>query len=424
MSNNLGSSTLALTGVENHFQPGRNGSMGQARYTTGKSASTRSESQVNRYAKQNQAASLLPKEAVAGCMRRLQVFRGNSEELRGAVTVYHVPATESAHYGGLQTCGSVWHCPICAAKISEKRRQELHSAISQAKEKGLQVVMCTYTFRHDRADNLQDILDRFLKAFRASKAGRAAKSTRELYGVKGIIRALEVTYSDKNGWHPHIHELVFLDASSDVQAYGCEVRNIWENVAQRHGLDMNEHGFKLDNTDSRVAEYIAKFGKDPSDETVSRYTPGTDEWSNSWNETCELSKWHIKQGQKERQFNEHCTPFELLEYSRQGDEVAGFLFKCYAYAFKGRRQLYWSAGLKEFFGIKDKTDEELANEQEEKAVALVSLDAENWKIIVANDRRAQLLEAASYGDINRVLGFLDVFGVVAYSCEEQKQEAS
>ena len=35
-----------------------------------------------------------------------------------------------AFYKGLQTCGSVWTCPICANKIQEIRRQEIAHAMA------------------------------------------------------------------------------------------------------------------------------------------------------------------------------------------------------------------------------------------------------------------------------------------------------
>ncbi len=39
-----------------------------------------------------------------------------------APRLYTNPKGNRAEYRGLQTCGSVWHCPMCAAKISSKRR--------------------------------------------------------------------------------------------------------------------------------------------------------------------------------------------------------------------------------------------------------------------------------------------------------------
>ena len=41
-----------------------------------------------------------------------------------------------AFYHGLMSCGLPWVCPVCAAKIAERRRVELQQAIEAAKAKG------------------------------------------------------------------------------------------------------------------------------------------------------------------------------------------------------------------------------------------------------------------------------------------------
>src|SRR5438552_1083589 len=72
-----------------------------------------------RWQLQREARALLPHERVAFCMRRIQAT---------TVDVFYSPQHQSAHYGGLMVCGSVWVCPLCAAKISERRRAELEQA--------------------------------------------------------------------------------------------------------------------------------------------------------------------------------------------------------------------------------------------------------------------------------------------------------
>ena len=173
--------------------------------------------------------------------------------------------TESASYAGLQTCGSVWMCPICAAKITERRKMEIEQAVKWAKGNDLKVVMMTYTFRHSFSDNLEDMLGKMSSAMYSYRSGRPYTSLREVYGIVGYIRCLEVTYGE-NGWHPHVHELVFI-SQSNIEGLEEKSRELWEQAAFKHGLSMNEHGFKMDCTDSRIAEYIAKFDKEPTDYT-------------------------------------------------------------------------------------------------------------------------------------------------------------
>ena len=72
-----------------------------------------------RYSLQETAAQLLPAWRVATCMRA---------RLDGVVKVMHHPQHDSASYAGLMTCGSVWVCPICSAKVAARRQAEIEAA--------------------------------------------------------------------------------------------------------------------------------------------------------------------------------------------------------------------------------------------------------------------------------------------------------
>lgn len=108
-----------------------------------------SKTRLTRWRLQRAAQELLPDERVAFCKRRLQ---------SPMVEVIYTPEKQSAHYGGLMSCGSVWHCPICAAKISERRRVELEQAIVLCKEMGGVVYLATYTVAHSQHDDLAKLL--------------------------------------------------------------------------------------------------------------------------------------------------------------------------------------------------------------------------------------------------------------------------
>ena len=73
------------------------------------------------------------------------------------------------------------------------------------------------------------------------------------------------------------------------------------------------------------------------------------------------------------------------------DDYSKALFREYAAAFKGKRQLHWSRGLKDYFAVVDKTDEELAKEKVEQADLLGLLTSDQWREIIRREQRAQLL---------------------------------
>jgi len=369
--------------------------------TNAKSASGGSKASDNRamrWSLQGQGKKLLPKERVATCYRYMLDHAQHVE-------VQYVARTGSAHYAGLQTCGSVWMCPICASKITERRKLEVEKAVKGAKEIGYRVIMLTYTFRHKREDNLKEQLVRMAHAFKLMNSGDASQARRAKYSVLGTIRALEVTHSEWHGWHPHTHVLMFVPNDTDIESLESEYRTAWKESAAKAGLDMDVHGFHLESCNDKVANYIAKYGTEPSEKTLAAYDKG-------WNESSELTKWQLKGNNNvSRAYNEHVTPFGLLRYSLEGDETAGHLFIEYALAFKHRRQLVWSPGLKEKFGINEKTDEELAEEQEEEAITLVQLSPTDWKKVLGNDCRGELLEIARTGNIDVIKQFLEDIGI-------------
>ena len=134
-----------------------------------------------------------------------------------------------AFYHGLMACGSVWTCPICAAKIAERRRVELQQALEAAKAKGWGIHFVTLTVPHGIGDDLHEILGKLSTALKKLSGNAPFKKAKAQTGLQiyGYIRAQEVTYG-VNGWHPHFHLLV-------------SPRGIWDlrlsaTATTRHGV--------------------------------------------------------------------------------------------------------------------------------------------------------------------------------------------
>ena len=68
---------------------------------------------VERFALQSVARDILPTSRTAKCLR----IRAYDKDVQ-VWTKNH----KTASYAGLQTCGSVWVCPVCGAKVVERRR--------------------------------------------------------------------------------------------------------------------------------------------------------------------------------------------------------------------------------------------------------------------------------------------------------------
>lgn len=311
------------------------------------------------------------------------------------VEVHFTAAHQAAHYGKLATCGSVWACPVCCSLIQERRRPELARLVTWAHENAKQPVMVTLTFPHTRFDSLADLLSKQRLAFRKFREGNTWTLFKKRHGFVGLVRSLELTHG-RNGWHPHTHELWVLDGMSlSARAAFLEfIRERWFKVCAKVGL--------VDASDPVASRHFlarsvdVRFNVDSSD-----YLAKLDS-ARAWGVDSELAKSSSKQGKASG-----VHPHEFLTRRAPGDAA---LYVEYVNAMKGQRQLYWSARLKDLVGVEEVTDEELAEQQIEKAELLGLLTPEQWRNVRGNDARAELLDAAELGGWPAVLSLLRSLG--------------
>lgn len=252
-----------------------------------------------------------------------------------------------ARLSGVGTCGSVWACPVCAAKITEARRAELMEGMARAKSLGYAPFLLTLTTPHGRDHVLAELLPSFQKALTTFKNSKTYKNTMVEAGRLGSIRSLEVTWGQVNGWHPHTHDLVFVKAGFEHRL--DVLKNAWFKQLKKAGLaedcqlsDVLEHGLDL-RDGTYAAEYVAKFGREASSE--------------GWGLSGELTKSHAKIGMRSGRF----SPFQILAFAETGDAQARALFREFAAAFEGKRMLSYSPKLKTALGQGDLPDEVLAS---------------------------------------------------------------
>lgn len=332
-----------------------------------------------RFALQSAARYILPKSRTAKCLR---LRRGGAD-----VQVWRSREHGTASYSGLQTCGSVWACPVCAAKIAERRRAELMGAMAAHKAGGGSMLMLTLTTPHQRGDKLADLLAKQSAALRRFWSDFTVRGLLAGLGVVGQVRALEVTHGRKspqnNGWHPHYHVLLFAGAGVDLaKDWAVRLYLRWSALCEKSGLGVPsfEHGLKLDDG-SKAAAYASKWGLED-----------------------EMTKGHTKKGKTGGE-----TPFDFLRafLADSGDLQAAALFREFAETFKGKRQLHWSHGLKARFAVEDVTDDELAERIEDSADYLGSLTLDQWRDVLAVEGRANVLACAASGGWPAVVAYLD-----------------
>lgn len=299
----------------------------------------------------------------------------------------------SAFFSNLVTCGSISACPVCAAKISERRREEISQAVSWAYANSLQPVMVTLTFPHRAWHKLRTLLKQQAHALELLRKGKQWDKFKKRVCFRGLIRALECTHG-VNGWHPHTHELWFV--AKDVQGpeLHAEVLKKWMSACSRAGL--------LDLSDARQVAFFKAHAVDVKPNcSASDYLSKQDD-SKHWGVDRELASASTKDGRL-KGFH----PFGLLALASAGDVRAERLYLAYILAFKGKRLLLWSPGLKAQVGVDELTDETLAEQQRDKADLLGRLTNDDWRTVREAGKRAAVLDAVENGGWTAVVALLE-----------------
>jgi len=329
-----------------------------------------------------------------------------------AVGLFRQAGGTGARAGGLHTCGSVWACAVCSAKVTEARRAELLAGMAawRAMGEGRSVLLATQTFPHERdAEPLGELLDKFAKAQKTYKQSTAYKRLTRAMQRAGGVRSLEVTWGEEHGWHPHTHELIFVRA--DLAQLGAreetdergrarwvggivdELRDAWIVACLRAGLattrdleHMRAHAFDLRGGDF-AADYVAKFGRD------------VDEWAAA----DELTRSHAKLGLRAGRL----SPFQMLRLWQLGEGPdLGHRFREFAEAFEGRRMLFWSPKLKAALGIDELSDDEIAerlgrDEELPEETRIAQLSIEQYSAVYSRGAVGELLDLVASLDPDR-----------------------
>lgn len=250
----------------------------------------------------------------------------------------------SARFLGVQHCGSVWLCPTCRLLITAGRAAEVSAVVEGH---GIQrTYMLTLTVRHALAHLLKPLRRGVGESYRGLTRGAPWARLKERIGLNssvdsngGSIRALEVTHG-RNGFHPHLHVLLLVDKPlTNRQRSEAEdfITDRWQTMVDRYmGRDfMPDIDHAADLSEAHSAKYISKLGLELSD-------PGT------------------KRGR-----DGHRTPMQILHDAVTHWTAADArIWRQYVEGIKGAQQLTWSRGLKARHGIIERTDEEIAEDEE------------------------------------------------------------
>lgn len=290
-----------------------------------------------------------------------------------------------AGFGGLSTCGSVWACPVCSAKIAARRTTELEQILTWNAHRGGSVALGTFTMAHHPGQSLKELRKALSQAWRHITASRAWKSERKALGMDHYVRAVECT-DGENGWHPHIHLLMLFDGpiSQDlVDEFTAELYRLWTTglakngitASREHGVDVRVGTGALDG----LGKYLSKL-------------------------TYEAAGGRFKRGRKGGR-----TPFELLD-----DAIKNGLARDFERWFeweqgsRGMRQLVMSRHLKDEAQVEEVEDEEIA-EEDEGGETIARITPTAWRSLYW--QAAELLTVAEQGGPEVAMAWMDYRGL-------------
>jgi hypothetical protein len=250
---------------------------------------------------------------------------GNPDGSPGTSKFACTHETGAVRQTGVMTCHSPFACPVCAPKVAARRAAALGPQFAELVALGHTVSMLTLTVRHDRMTSLAKGLAALSRAWGRVTSGKWWDALRKV-GAVGYVRGYDVTRSERNGWHPHLHVSLVLGPEHD-DAEVCEA------LLARWRMALASQGF----TTTREAQHYHR-ADDP--EKAARYAVSPA----AVYETLAMAM------KRARGKGAGLTPFEILDLavsSRDADDVKAAakwtaLWREYVAATKGKRQVVTS----------------------------------------------------------------------------------
>lgn len=335
-------------------------------------------------------------------------------------------------YAGLATCGRIWLCPVCNAKVMARRALDIGAALTWSSDKELQVIWGSLTCQHDASSDLAQLLEIQQSAWRHvmnSKIWRQYNATaqitrpteatqrnadrarlrkvltdpnttedqreqaRELLatlprivsdepsydvidtgekGRVGYIRAAEITIGS-NGWHPHFHPVIFFRGTKrEAQTFADQIVAKWVEGVKKAGGKAGIVGAQQLKAIPRDKAYYLLAGY----ATKATYDAAQFALEIAWSQG--------KSGRKRAKAT--TSHWNLLASIALGlaDEAERWLDL--EAATHGHRMITWSRGLRNFVGLMtEQTDEEIAAEElgtEEDTICFIT--GNGWQLVRDN----------------------------------------
>jgi hypothetical protein len=308
------------------------------------------------------------------------------------------PATDGqegrCHFTGRTSCGSAWACLSCAGKVRAARGAQIDHVVKAHLADGGHATMLSFTLPHTPADQLDQLYQAIVDAWARMTSGSAWKAFTEIIGLKGWCRAAEVTLTDRNGWHPHLHVLILHDTHLDPEEGEVEEFRWWfgQRWARFIGRQLGREVHELYGVDATPIKDQAGIGA-----YVSKIH-------------YELTRSDLKTGGREGA-NRSRTPWQVgLDGANSGDAQDLARWREFVTTTKGRKVITASNGFWNLYSpppeTVDMSDEEIASQETDGTVEAY-LDDETYDALWWS-RRALLAAALTAYERTGLTGLLGV----------------
>lgn len=143
----------------------------------------------------------------------------------------HYYTADQVRLAKARTCKKHLLCPFCArargAKLVEKQMERVGQIM--AERPNLIPAMLTLTVKN--GDDLEERFNHLVTSFRRFQKHRRdwiqkGRGYTEFAKIAGAVYSIEFTYSEENGWHPHLHAFVLLEDYIDQEVLSQEWHRI------------------------------------------------------------------------------------------------------------------------------------------------------------------------------------------------------
>lgn len=127
-------------------------------------------------------------------------------------------------------------CPVCSTLKGARRRAALIGVVDERLKAGAKFTLMTLTIRHHAGDPLKDLLRVLFQALQKFR-----KTTFFKKYIRGWARGIEITWSEKSGFHPHVHYIVeggFMDLDKLHATWAKCVSKVGGLEVSRQGIDL------------------------------------------------------------------------------------------------------------------------------------------------------------------------------------------